>query len=381
MSQWARHGGARRDSAGKRIALCLFGKLGAWEVAPTHLGKHGNNRSVATYAMLAHQTIQRHILQANRQDGLDVDVFLHSWNPQVGHILDDLYQPNASLHQEPLQTLERVRSAHLSMKRVLLLLRAHEIPGQEVSLVMISRFDVLWFDDLLLLALSTSHIWLPHHCQPVLGLSDAASKEVYSLCQSDRGALMEPVYAQRSFGVHLQREQNYNSFVLDYWFISSVEVAESFAAIYHQHDGTGTMSQSRLQVGFVSHSEVKFNLARFFAFGNDCLVDTGPVRAALSSQLAQMSAKLTPSPFHGAGPMIGIANTVPVVKSESKELGNVSWLAAQCPHSLKSGRKLQCPWYSRQCTPSDSAHGHHSPKDLINLGTRLRKEAGKVVQK
>ena len=137
-------------------------EIGAWDIAPTHLAKHGYNQSVAAYATLAHSSVERHVLRANRRDGLTVDTFLHSWNPEVGASLDALYTPNASLHQEPVHAFERVRSGHLSLKRVLLLLRAHEVPGDEVSLVMVSRFDVLWYTDLLLRGLSPSRILLPH---------------------------------------------------------------------------------------------------------------------------------------------------------------------------------------------------------------------------
>ena len=409
-----RHPGPTTDTPGtvRRVALCLYGKIGEWRLSSSSLPKSGSNRSVAAYAALAHSTIQRHILQANRRDGLAVDVFLHSWNPEVGPELDALYQPNASLHQQPLEALERVRSGHLSLKRVLLLLRAREVPGDEVSLIMLSRFDVLWYNDLLFRGLSSSRIWLPHHCQPVVGLRHSEVGALRSLCGSDRGALMEPAYTQRLFSVPLERQANYNSFVLDYWFISSVEVAETFGRIYHQFDEyTRQMARQLgwrpfnaahfywthhistllrrsedlaaenpsaalpLRASFTAQSEVDFNLARFYEFGSDCLVETSPIRDALSARLQQLRAKLTPNPFSAAGPMLGLgyarppANRHEVLKSledHDERRANLSWLAAQCPQPLRTGRSLQCPWYSRRCS---AGLQHRVRQMLLNAKT------------
>ena len=384
-----------------RVALCLYGKLGSWDATPSALPTSGYNRSVATYAALAHTTVQEHIVHANRRDGLQVDVFMHSWNPEVGPALDALYSPNLSLHQEPVPTLSRVRSSHLSLKRVLQLLRAHEVSGDAVSLVMLSRFDVIWYKDLTLRDLSPSRIWLPHHCQPVLGLSPKDEAAVHGLCQSDRGALMEPAYTQRTFGVPLQRTDNYNSFVLDYWLIAPTHVAESFADIYHRHDEYIAQMQQKLggwrpfaahffwthhistllrrseaavarghapapplRVDFILQSELDFNLARFVGFGNDCAVDTAAVRMQLQARIEQMAKKLLPDPFESSDNSLGLGHA-PVGTR------NVSWLVSQCPRALSTGRRLQCPWYSRRCDGTT----RHRVRSLLLLARRLRADA------
>ena len=350
-----------------RVALCLYGKIGTWDQSASD-ARDGpaSNTSVVRIASLAHRTIQRHIVHANRRDGLIVDVFLHSWNPDAGAALDALYAPNASLHQAPITRLERVRSGHLSLERVLLLRRAHEIVDDAPQLVMLSRYDIVWWADLLLRELSPSRLWLPHYCQPVIALSAAASTALESLCASDRGALVEPVYARRFFGKKLERDKDYTSMVLDHWFVASAEVAETFGAIFHRHAEYAAAMQARLagwrpfaahffwvhhiglllqrsaeelaagrqkqqlRVGFTSQSELDFNLARYHKFGADCAIDTAPARAPLEAQIKLMTEKLTPSPFGE----------------------NTSWLAAQCPAALRSGRRAQCPWYSRRC-PAD----------------------------
>ena len=48
-------------------------------------------------------------------------VFLHSWNPEIGSELDRLYKPVASLHEPPV-AIHKVASHHLSMKRGLALI-------------------------------------------------------------------------------------------------------------------------------------------------------------------------------------------------------------------------------------------------------------------
>ncbi|KAL1504279.1 hypothetical protein AB1Y20_010688 [Prymnesium parvum] len=385
---------------GERVALCMFGKIGDFRETATSLPPSGHNQSVVAYASLAHSTVNEHLLLPNRRAGLSVHVFLHSWNPLAGPSLDRLYQPRASLHQQPQPQHERVRSAHLSLKRVLQLVRQHESAAGGFSLVMLSRFDVVWYRDLLMRGLRPTHIWLPHYCMPVLGGAKDEAAAIESLCRSDRGALAEPVYAQRFFGVRLQREVNYNSFVLDYWFISSLEVAESFADIYVRHsEYTEEMSarlggyrpfashffwtfhiskllarskaeyeagrtSERLRVGFITQAEIDFNLCRYYSFGNDCLVDTSPIRSKIAARVKAMSAKLEPNPFVSSQQNIGLAlvtevstqqpgntsaSTVERNSFPRRNVKNASWLIHMCPHSLVKGLSVQCPWYSARC--------------------------------
>jgi len=382
-----------KASTNRRIAVCLFGKIGDWESGATAYAPGVRNTSIETLATFAHSTVQRHILQANARDGLRVDVFLHSWNPEVSQVLDQLYRPNASLHEQPVQELNRVTSGHLSLERVMSLLRSHEVADDQASLVFVSRYDVVWFQDLLLRGLSPSRIWLPHHCQEYHGTTEPQPAElaaIESLCRSPRGALMEPIYARRNFPQVNERLRyaNFNSMVQDFWFIASVEVAESFAAIYRKYDQYASQIQrllggyrpfathfywthhiskllrtseaaaaagqvaEPLKVGFTSLSAVGFNLARFFGYGSDCLVETSPVRANLSERFRDMRARLTPNPFYGSRPLLGLAYATPGSPSRHSPEGNVSWLANQCPQSLRSGRKLQCPWFSKQCSRS-----------------------------
>ena len=97
------------------------------------------------FAGFASRSILRHVVDPNRARGVRVDVFLHSWHPEIGRDLDALYAPAASLH-DPVQRLNRVASQHLSMKRGLALASMHPHPH---DLVMVARYDLLFFTDLL----------------------------------------------------------------------------------------------------------------------------------------------------------------------------------------------------------------------------------------
>ena len=97
------------------------------------------------FARFASRSILRHVVDPNRARGVRVDVFLHSWHPEIGRDLDALYAPAASQH-DPVQRLNRVASQHLSMKRGLALASMHPHPH---DLVMVARYDLLFFSDLL----------------------------------------------------------------------------------------------------------------------------------------------------------------------------------------------------------------------------------------
>ena len=122
------------------------------------------------FARFASRSILRHVVDPNRARGVRVDVFLHSWHPEIGRDLDALYAPAASLH-DPVQRLNRVASQHLSMKRGLALASMHPHPH---DLVMVARYDLLFFTDLLfgappferssLLTVLTLRAW--HGCLP-----------------------------------------------------------------------------------------------------------------------------------------------------------------------------------------------------------------------
>ena len=97
------------------------------------------------FARFAARSILRHVVEPNRARGVRIDVFLHSWHPENGRDLDALYAPAASQH-DPVQPIHKVASQHLSMKRGLALAARHPQPHE---LVMVARYDLLFFSELL----------------------------------------------------------------------------------------------------------------------------------------------------------------------------------------------------------------------------------------
>ena len=76
-----------------RVALCLHGKLGDWHHSSTDhalmadrpkcLHRCGHNASTAGFARFLHAAMLKNVLEPNCRAGLVLDVFLHSWNPEV----------------------------------------------------------------------------------------------------------------------------------------------------------------------------------------------------------------------------------------------------------------------------------------------------------
>ena len=91
-------GGSAPPTGRLRAALVLHGKLGSIDRG------QGWSRAVDGAApsldlvAISYATMARHILQANR-DQFTVDVFGHSWSPDLGPAIDALFQPKRSVHQ------------------------------------------------------------------------------------------------------------------------------------------------------------------------------------------------------------------------------------------------------------------------------------------
>ena len=213
------------------------------------------------------------------------------------------------------------------------MIRVLGLLDRRTEYVMVGRYDVTWFTPLRLDGLDAHSLWLPHYCMPRLHARAAAPIE--KACGSDRGALAEPPYGarlvpDRRYARQVDRSADYNTFVLDYWFVASVEVALTFGAIYHEHSGytrqlstgLGTSPPNWMhffwahhistllrrsarppalkRVRFVAQHEVAFNLARHWRGGADCLVNLpdDSFRSLRDSQ-AVLNQKLTPNPYQG----------------------------------------------------------------------------------
>ena len=153
--------------------------------------------------MIAYAGNVRHIVEANRATHT-VDVFGHSWSPEIGPALDALYEPKGAKHERDesvrnrklcmeigiklrqltaalgtapythygpvgrgANSCERTANHLLGMQRAIALKANHErAHGFTYDLVMVARWDVLWSRPLLFhrLDLSGHSFSLPTYC-------------------------------------------------------------------------------------------------------------------------------------------------------------------------------------------------------------------------
>jgi hypothetical protein len=147
-------------------ALCLHGRVSSWHgsATPKDWPQALVNRSRRSLARFAADSLRRHVVLASMRAGLHVPVYIHLWNPELREVLDAQLTPAASTYEPVIPGLRALRSMHLSMERVLALVPA------SVSLVMVSRADLLLFSDAPLASLAAAvrgpSLWLPHTCMP-----------------------------------------------------------------------------------------------------------------------------------------------------------------------------------------------------------------------
>lgn len=192
-------GSARRMDAvaTPRFAIVLHGRLGGLQslragAAPQPLRSlDGAVASVSSAAMCA-ASLLRHVVLPNR-NRYAVDIIGHSWSPEIGAALDQLYGVRRSAHEVgvPMQGFRcpdagfapvychRTVSHLLGITRAMRLKRIEESSrGFRYDAVLLSRWDVLWQQPLLdLSGLQGWHphdperrrrsVWLPRICAPV----------------------------------------------------------------------------------------------------------------------------------------------------------------------------------------------------------------------
>ena len=244
------------------FGLVLYGKLGGWKIAASELnqrprggwpgqacsqcGRRGRNASIDTAQVLAetrafarftHSSLWNHVVRPNRAAGEKVVVVVHTWNPELGADLDGLYKPDASKHEPANPSLDKLASQHLSIQRAIGMLDA--LPGPPPARVMVARLDLLLFTDVQLRQTMGAPLWLPHSCVSSVHLhlsnEEARAEEarVRRACGGEVGGrrVQPPQLTRFIASLNLDRSHDFESYVLDYFFISSVEVARGFAAL------------------------------------------------------------------------------------------------------------------------------------------------------
>lgn len=130
-----------------RCALCLHGLVGG------NRGGMGIGSSVPMDVCFKHY--KEHLLNHN-----EVDVFVHCWNPPFENKIIELYQPKKSIFEPLKKAYGKIRgprtkeyrfcSRWYGNQQVIKLKKEYEEEqGFKYDFVMVSRFDLLWFSDVI----------------------------------------------------------------------------------------------------------------------------------------------------------------------------------------------------------------------------------------
>ena len=113
-SGWMRpHAGAAvgptaAQGPGGGLAIVLHGKVGGMESLATPGGRTravDGARASAPMMALCYASLLQHVVQPNQRRGTHVDIFGHSWSPEVGAELDAMYRPLRSSHEPVVRNL------------------------------------------------------------------------------------------------------------------------------------------------------------------------------------------------------------------------------------------------------------------------------------
>ena len=222
------------------LALCFFGKVGTLVDPSSYTAADSGDEATVR---LAHRSIQRMVIRANPR--VAMGVFVHSWNPSLGHVIDSLYEPVWSAHEAQVHD-DRVPSAALSLQRVLRAKAAHEAERAfEYDLVAVMRHDLIFFAPLQLGLQPRAQLWLPMQCcgADTEGVGGDAYTDAYervrNMCFSKGGTVSELCHVRnmlrtvpKSRFLRVADEANANYWVNDWMLLAPTRTADSFGGIY-----------------------------------------------------------------------------------------------------------------------------------------------------
>jgi len=189
-----------------KSAICLFGKAGGDK------GKDGLGRRI-DYKM-CFDSIKKHVIDINQ-----CDVFIHSWDLDIGEEIKDLYEPRHFVFENQIIFDEdtdrnRIFSRWYSTKQSVGLKSFAEKDNNFIyDWVMLCRFDLLFFIDIDFSELEPGYFYAAHWNTPPL------------VSKKDRvtGELNEPDRINRS----LVKEG-----LSDLFFIAPSKMMDKFSLIY-----------------------------------------------------------------------------------------------------------------------------------------------------
>ena len=301
-----RRGGTALVASGKlRAALVLHGKLGGIDRGQGWTRAVDGAEPTIDLAVICYAGATRHIVEANRAEAA-IDIFGHSWSPEIGQALDALWQPRASVHEaEPharnrqlcltvgkmlrdatnsgsgvhgapfagfggvgrgANSCERTANHLLGIQRAIQLKAKHEARhGFKYDVVLVSRWDVLWSRPLILsrLDLSQHAFTVPTFCTHARGVDRQSDVEKQLsafrklACGGESSAGQLPTAATSCHPSHRPCQPDLSPrarefYLLDWWFASDSTAADNF----------GTVADEKLYANYTLLNQEHLNSAR-----------------------------------------------------------------------------------------------------------------------
>ena len=264
-----------------RAALCLHGKIGSIDRGQGWTRAVDNGPPTVDVAVISYAGFVRHLVEPNRATH-KIDIFGHSWSPQLGSTLDALFMPVGSAHQpeerarnralcdrigDKLRQLtaalgntpwsrfgvvgrgadscDRTASHLLGMQRAIQLkAQAEKAGGFVYDVVMVSRWDVLWSRPFLFSRVDTSGnaFSLPTYCTHTHHIDHKSDLEKRlhdyrtAVCGGAHSHGFVPTAATMCHPIHRPCSGDLSSrarelYLLDWWFVSSSKAADGFALV------------------------------------------------------------------------------------------------------------------------------------------------------
>lgn len=138
------------------VAFVLFGAISG-SSRPSSADVRGSREVVRA----AHESLRVHVLAANPLT--THSFFCHSWNPNLGQLIDALFTPRWSSHDQRHKDLSAAASAALSLRKALAAALA-ATKARPVELFAALRYDLLWFAPLRWAAMPVAQVLFFSFC-------------------------------------------------------------------------------------------------------------------------------------------------------------------------------------------------------------------------
>lgn len=239
-----------------RIALCLSGMAGGKTAKMFGGQMWDGNKSKLIYPVpdceLGHKHYQKHIFNHN-----EVDVFIHTWNPELEEQLKQLYKPKMGSYETDKLFHSATKGKHsgdpsypdgikskrqitisrwYSMQKSVELKRQYEkAHGFVYDAVMVGRFDVVWLTDVHFDQFDMQYFYASNWCVMKLPNGMGLRHENWYHQRWHEGDKAERSQIRHTHTGY-PHTPHYKA-LADYWFFSGSAIMDQFANLYSEIDG------------------------------------------------------------------------------------------------------------------------------------------------